>query len=298
MEKNLIILVAFFILFFTALSTNSTSVCEGESSLLDNLTVSFFCINDNLICPYEAAINGWSVGPDDQYTNILGLHIIYKSWMLKIDNIFITSRLNGYRFDLLKTSLAYTFLLPFAACKAELGVINKGNFGGEFIQNSWHKNVISYPVVELPYTDYASGVIAAGGLHLDLFSFFKDSMQIFGFGDLDLYFGTGPSTIQSGLELRFASQYVDMNSILGCEYHFLLSENLDSLMDNGFFGSIIFTLKPVSWFGITIGFGLFPVGDVNDDPNFKEKDYPVIPQIWYLLTFGKESPKIRDYPHP
>ena len=275
-----------------------SSFPEDGESFLDQFSLTVGQLNDNVPISYERATDGWSIGPDDQYTFSLLSHISYERFLLRSDFVAVTSRLLEYRFDYLDISLGYTHPFGFGSGDISLGMAGRGNFGAEAIQNFWHEAVIGYPPLVLPYLETKLGVHVGAGMTYDLLRLQDDLVVLRGFGDIDLYIASGPNKAAAGVNAFIKTSFLDVEAIIGFEYHFLLEPALDDLVKDGLFAAVICNIRPVRHFSSTLGFGLFPVQNVTDDPAFKAKEYPVIPQFWYLFTVGAASPKARNSPLP
>ncbi|MCX7025005.1 MAG: hypothetical protein NT080_10335 [Spirochaetes bacterium] len=255
-------------------------------------------LNDNLPCPYEAAVDGWSVGPDDQYSFMLAAHIDAFPWSFRIDDIAVTSRAYAWRFDILKLSCGREFRLGPVDARAAIGFAVTGNAGGRFFQNAWHENLLEYPTVDFPYVESAFAPNAGLGVDYMVPVFPVDWLELTAFAEADLYAGFGPNAIRAGLDLVFERSVFRVEAIAGAGAHFFLPDRLDRVLANGFFGAALVTLRPSPAFGFSFGGGLFPVGTVDDDPAFRRKSYPAIPQFYYLATVGAGKPSPRDFPAP
>ncbi len=101
----------------------------------------------------------------------------------------------------------------------------------------------------------------------------------------DLYTGTGPNTAKIGLAGEYRWQGGTLEVDTGLESHFLLPDELRPLMGNGFFATAAINL--ITFYGLSFGFGfgVFPIGDVDDDPAFIAKDYAFQTQFLYRVSF-------------
>jgi hypothetical protein len=268
-----------------------------EPSLLSDFRLTFGQLNDNLICPYSAAVDGWSVGPDDQFTFSTVLHAKYREWGFAMDHLAVTSRLFGYRLDLLRLAAAYDFNLSPWLLRVSGGMIFQGNLGGQDMQNGWHQ-VIQYPPVTLPYREPGMAFYLGAGFKYTLFTLLKDSLLLDAFGDADLYTGVGPDFIRGGLDFFFRSPVFEAEVLAGLEGHFLLSDSLAPILNDGLIASCLLTVRPFPVFAMSFGLGVFPVKNVTDDPAFRPKDYPVTFQFYYLFTVGEKAPSIREFIYP
>jgi hypothetical protein len=260
------------------------------------LSIGYF--NDNLICGYEAAKDGWSVGPDDQFSFDFVAHLRTSTWSLNLDSIGVTSRLYHYRLDLLRLYAAYDFDFPAWSAWAAAGAIAQGDFGGQVMQNLTHEYIMLYPSLYLPYRASAFDAYAAARAEVILLTGFKGDLALKAYADAELYTGTGPDELSAGANAAYLSDRIDAEAEAGLEYHFLLPETLKALMGNGFFAAGLLTFKPSKYVGFSGGFGAFPIGSVDDDPAFKPMAYTMATKFVFLVTMGERSPVLREFMFP
>lgn len=135
---------------------------DGDARFLDGLRITFGQLNDNLPCPYSWGIAGWSIGPDDQYTSQSVVHAAWREWSLAADDVFVTSRLFGYRLDILRLAASRIFDLKPFFLRASAGLALQGHFAGQELQNAWHRYVVLYPELDLPYQCQDAAFYAGG----------------------------------------------------------------------------------------------------------------------------------------
>lgn len=105
-----------------------------------------------------------SPGSDDGYTGSFVGGVQVHSWRLAAAYDMLTERPALRRADQITAALSYTFLASDITAQAGLGARWTGNFGGQLLQNEWHR-FASANHVELSYDDSAWRPLAvAGGL--------------------------------------------------------------------------------------------------------------------------------------
>jgi len=276
----------------------ATASLQAEDASLTSWRVTLGVLNDNIPIPYSWAIEGWSLGPDDQYTFQCVAHARYGNWGLDLDDTSVTSRLYDYRFDVLRILASYDFSIGGCDIRPQAGIAIKGNCGGELLQNLWHRYVVIYPDVGIPYLDPAAALFLGMDFSFPIIGFPSIGLALDGFADLDAYTGAGATTLTTGLELSLRGRRVELELVAGADCHTLLPDDLEPLMGDGFSAACLFTFKPCTWINMSLGVGVYPVGDVTDDVAFKPKDYPVTAQTFYLVTFGERTPRLREFVLP
>jgi hypothetical protein len=269
----------------SALGAEEFSACLGQ-------------LNDNIPCPYSWGVDGWSIGPDDQYTSQSIIHASLGDWTLDLDDTFVTSRLYGYRLDLLRIAAGRIFSLSRFTLRPTAGLVLQGNYLGETIQNLWHEYVVLYPLVHLPYRESDAALYLGCEADYRAWELPALGLSLRGFADIDLYTGCGANGIMGGLEFLYEGPRFEAEAAAGAHGRFLLPQDLSPLMASGFIAAGLMTWKPVPGLGLSFGIGAFPVGSVTDDPAFKPKEYPVTSQLFFLLTIGKRMPRIREFVLP
>jgi hypothetical protein len=270
----------------------------AEDSPKPSWRVTLGQLNDNIPIPYSWAIPGWSIGPDDQYTCQSVLHARYGAWGFDVDDTVVTSRLYDYRFDILRVAASCAFSFPGGALRPSLGFALGGNYSGAAMQNAWHRYVVIYPELDIPYIDLGAALYLGLDADYAILSLPSVGLALGGYADIELYTGVGASSLTSGFELTFEGTRFEADAIAGVDCHAFLPDALAPLLENGLAAAGLFTWKPSRIFNMSLGIGVFPVGDVTDDPAFLPREYPVTAQIFYLFTLGEKAPRIREFVLP
>lgn len=263
--------------------------------LFEDLAVSFGIFNDNILCPYEAAKQGWSWGPDDQFSFGGTLKGSYRRFITGIDYAGITSRLLLYRFDYVKIALLYSMpLYQIGFCTFGGGFLFTGDAGGEGIQNGFH-DFISYPHVNLPYSENRFSGLLRGGIAIDIYRNIQWKFLLQGYADGEVFITRGPHHLRTGLDCYYSFCIIDIEALAGYNCYTLLPDSLASIVKSGLYGGILFTFRITSYFNFSLGAGIFPVKNAADDPEFIKKEYSSIPQVWILFGYGEKGISIREF---
>lgn len=287
------------ILLIIILVVSSSFILNGEETiespyLSEELIISFGIFNDNLLCTYEAAREGYSWGPDDIFSFGGDLRGIYKKFMFGIDYIGVTSRKLLYRFDFIKITTLYSIPL------AELGFYTLGGgflytgWGpGEAIQNKFH-DIISYPHVNVPFLENRLSGLIRGGISLDFFKMKDIGIVCRFYNDEEVFIPEGPHQGKMGVSCMYSSSVVDIEALGGIHQFFLLPDYFDQLLRSGIYGGIALTAKISSVFAFTVFVGGIGIKNATDDPSFIDIQYPYMPLIRILFSYGKSSIPIRE----
>ena len=292
-ESRMLICMMLFNLLFRTNEIIAQSV--NTTDFKPSLTLGI--LNDNLPCSYEAAMKGWSAGPDDQYTFTLFSQMELESWFFRVSDNAVTSRVKSWRFDMLKISAGKRFKYGFAGLTPYAGILLSGNYGGEVMQNKVHV-IAGYPEVEFPYMDYTYSANFGLNSEIELPLFPVEQIHVSTFFDIDAYLGFGPNMLRLGLETVFEIPFVSAELVSGISTRFFLPEKLDFLLKSGLFSFLLITMKPIKDFKISLGAGVFPVGTVDDDLIFFQINYKVMPQFCLMMTFGENHLSSRAFPFP
>ncbi len=263
----------------------------------DAVSVAVGLVNDNLPCPYGAAVDGWSVGPDDQYTYTMTGRFAYGPWFGMVDDLVVTSRAEGWRFDVLRVAAGREFARDALRVRVRAGVALVGNYGGGFFQNALHAGVIGYPTVDFPYVERGFAANVGCGIGYAIPDLPLEGLSLEPFVDLDAYVGFGPCQARVGLDGAFESGWFRIEACAGVGFHAFLPDRLDYLLEDGPFAALLATVGPPDGLRFAFGAGLFPVGSVADDPAFRAKDYRATPQFYYLFAYGA-APGLRSFIAP
>lgn len=146
-------------LFVVCISANCLPVLCASST---DSQISFGYKNDNFITKrtFEPVLN---VGKDDNITAGFWIDYIFnfngRTWLFNVHNDVITNKPGNYRTDLLSVFLTTHGIFNVRHASLGVGLITRGNYGGDFIQSTYHR-IADITQVKLPYLkDNSTGII-------------------------------------------------------------------------------------------------------------------------------------------
>lgn len=255
---------------------------------------SFGIINDNLLTPYEWAQQGLSAGPDDFLTNsfFLDMHINQFQFTCKLATI--TSRQNEYRYDLLIPGASWEIPIGDLTITPGAGIIFSGNFGGAWVQNTWH-NMIGYPQLLTETENFVNQDKWAleGRLSLN----YRIQDLLWNGNELNLQTTVHisgdllPCYIEGGVSLPLTWQPCGINThfefLLGGRAVFNEVDYYSDFFTSSFFGGILGSITIYQDLAFNFGFALQAGTEtMTDDPAFNTNhEYSVFPQFWWVLSY-------------
>lgn len=230
-----------------------------------------------------------NLGSDDNVTASFWLQISRKCredwWFLDIYHNILTHKDANYRVDLLTARISCENLTAWGPLKLGGGVISAGNFGGESIQN-WYHRIRGLPALKLPYKRY-------GDVNLIVYLNFKPRLwearclKINGYASNSLRTGIGPGNYQTGLQFNCFTNTLKDKGLLhlqvgtGYIHYYLEGKYLSPLFDHGF-----------TW-GTLLSLGI--IGKINSSVWFTSNQYGLKqPHFGFSLTLGWDGTRMSD----
>ena len=175
--------------------------CHSKDKLNYQLSLAYWNDNFLTIRNFEPWLN---VGKDDNVTASFWLQVAFESnsrwYLLNIYQSILTKKKMNYRTDLL--SIFSTVEQQFSRYEVTigLGLIARGNYGGEFIQTSYH-DLRNFTPVDLPYKGNNSlGLLLLTETEYGIIE--KNKVRLSGFVSNYLRTGPGPGSLKTGLKLN------------------------------------------------------------------------------------------------
>jgi len=199
------------------LTSNAVEETDRSAAFkdLENYQVTFEYVNDNFITRryFEPILN---VGKDDNVTASFWLQIALETdlrwWMLNIYQTTITNKSEGYRTDLLSIYPSIEQRFKNSQVTLGAGLIARGNFGGEYIQSTYHR-IAEITPVELAYTgNNTIGLILLTGYEYRLHESERSILGCFLWNSLKG--GPGPSSFRTGTKFDLISRRLLRNSTI------------------------------------------------------------------------------------
>ncbi|MCF7811902.1 hypothetical protein K9N50_13060 [bacterium] len=213
---------------------------------LENYQVTFEYVNDNFIATtnFEPILN---FGKDDNVTASFLLQIALETearWlMLNIYQTIITNKQEGYRTDLLSVYPSIEQKFGNGQLTLGAGLIARGNYGGEFIQSTYHR-IVHLDPVELPYIggNRFGFILLTGyeyrlneGEYSILGCFLRNSLKV----------GSGPSSLRTGVKLDLLNRNLIHNCILqlqvntGYLFTYVSDRYISPIFDSGNYQALL-----------------------------------------------------------
>ncbi|MCF7824621.1 MAG: hypothetical protein K9N35_10675 [Candidatus Marinimicrobia bacterium] len=252
-------------------------------------------INDNYTGTREMGIDGYYIGPDDFLTVSYFLRANTGHWRFALVDNTLTSRKFRFRYDLIQVSAARSYMYRNIDLQPRFGIVLKGQYGGESIQN-WFHRVRDLPEVFLPYSDSGLAVIFAG-----LGSSRRETVcirpgSITAALELRLLTGVLPSrlTPMLGYQTAFWNQRVQLESLVGCRVYLNEVDQFSEFIRPGIFFGFNLKTRIYKDFYFDYGLSFFPAQNLQNDPLYMDKRHTYLPQISMVLSWNTSNSKLVD----
>ena len=249
-------------------------------------------INDNWTGAVENGIAGRYMGPDDFLT--FGLFALARLERFDLDLRYqiVTSRKLGWRYDLLHSGLGWRIQRGHWEAVPRLGVLLRGNWGGESVQNAFHRWK-SLPEVDLPYTEGGFAPTLGGRLDYRALLAARPALSWRAGVECELPLGIKPLSLSASLGGQAACRCALLELDGGWRQYLNEVENYSELVRSGWFGGFRVTFR---FRGAAGGGGIswFRARNLENDPLFAEKDWNWSPQIWMGGGLRADAFSLRD----
>jgi len=286
------------VLLYSALLMGSmfinSAFCNSTSSTTTPPKLIFGVINDNYTGSLERGEKGNYLGPDDFLTLSFFLRMDSQNWGTALVYNTLTSRKFEYRYDLLLATLTRTFHYKSITVEPGLGVVWKGDFGGDDIQNWYHRGR-GLPELFVPYRQGGIGAV------ISTMNSWQKETNIIRSGlltsalELRLTSGIVPSRISPMIAYQtdFREQRIQLEVLLGARFYLNEVNDYSQLIRSGVFMG--FNLKTRIYKEVYLDYGMtfLPVQNLENDPLYANKSHNYIPQI--IVVFSWNSPWYRIY---
>ena len=244
-------------------------------------------INDNNTGNVERGKKGLYLGPDDFLTVSIFFRLHLDAWRLALTYNDVTSRKEQYRYDLIFGGLSKRFERNGLEVKPELGLVWKGNCGGDDLQNGFHR-MKDLPELFVPYCDGGLAAFAAAMISrpVELSRPFEgiltSSMEIRLISDLV------PSrlTPMLGYQAEVWPGRLQVEMVAGARLYVNEIEEYSHMVRSGAFAAVNAKLRVYQNFYFDTGIALFPAQNLENDPIYKDKDHNYLPQITMVFSWN------------
>jgi hypothetical protein len=248
--------------------------------------------NDNYTGTTANGIAGRYIGADDFLT--FGLFALGRLERFDLDLRYqiVTSRRFGWRYDLLHAGLGYCFQRGHWVAVPRVGVLLKGNWGGEAVQNGFHRHK-GLPEVDLSYTAGGFAPVLGGRLDYRASVAALPALTWRAGAECELPLGIKPLSVSASLGGQAACRYALLELHGGWRQYLNRMENYSELVRSGWFGGFRVTVR---FKGAAGGGGIswFPARNLDNDPLYADKDWSWSPQIWMAGGLRADAFSLRD----
>ncbi|MCE5252143.1 hypothetical protein LLG96_18230 [bacterium] len=204
--------------------------------------------NDNFIVPrlFGEKLNQ---GKDDFETASFWLQTAREKtgiwWFFDAYYNILTNKKGKYRTDLLTFRLSLEKEFSFGSLRLGTGIIASGNFGGETLQNGYHR-ISGTTHLSLPYAEKdRRGIIGLARYHHSLWR--TNAMRFNGYVSNSLRTSVGPCNVRTGLEMHVVTRPLKRAYVLhvqaqaGYFHYYRTGRYMSPLFREGFMWGMLFS---------------------------------------------------------
>ena len=281
-------------------------VCISSFLTFAEPSASFGWANDNLTNFSNLPLDGEFGGPDDKYTFASFLHYYEDDWKILLNYHVITDRVNNHRYDYLYLMYIRNYKKEKYSYSLGAGLEGTGNLGGEYLQNSFHRS-IGVDELDIPYTGFVPGLIGKAELEYYLLNYFENKISLNFYSALKISTTRVTKKITAALPFTISAYPVTLQLFPGHDFHFSLVE--ECVSGNSFFYKTALSVPVMKKVMFTFGFSRNIIYSCPGTDNLavynkftktldENQDILTIPQYYFVFSYGKKIPEIRDLPLP
>lgn len=253
-------------------------------------------INDNNTGNVERGKKGLYIGPDDFLTVSIFFRAHMDDWRLALTYNNVTSRQKNYRYDLIFGGLSKRYEKNGIEIKPELGLIWKGDCGGDDLQNWFHRGK-DLPELFVPYCEGGMAALAAAtisrslDLSLPFEAILTSAMEVRLISDLV------PSrlTPMLGYQAEVWTDRLQLEMLGGARLYINEINEYSHMVRSGVFAAVNAKFSVYQNFYFDTGIALFPAQNLENDPIYKDKDHSYIPQITMVFSWNSNWYGLYNY---
>ncbi len=261
----------------------------AEQELELPLQAAFFYLNDNYIATWWPDYNDQYFGADDFLTVSFLSRLYWNDWKLSVNYSAVTLRKFNLRYDLLSSTLTKKISYSNYNIYGGVGIIYKGNLGGQDIQNGVHK-LGNVKLVEMPYSTQsglayiiqfmAETISTAHLIEKDRFLPFIE-IRI-----LNKYI---PSRYTAGIRYQWLFYKLFQIELLTAYRGYLNSEKeFSSMVRPGFMHAIDLKINFYRNYFIDVGFSVVPTKNILSDTIYSPYKNDFLPQAWISFSWDTQ----------
>jgi hypothetical protein len=248
--------------------------------------------NDNWTGTVANGIAGRYLGADDFLT--FGLFALGRLDRFDLDLHYqiVTSRRFSWRYDLIHAGLGYCFQRGHWMALPRVGVLFKGNWGGESLQNGIHR-LKDLPEVDLPYTEGGFAPSLGGRLEYRGLIAGKAALSWRASAECELPLAIKPLWVSASLGGQAACRFALLELDGGWRQYLNHASHYSELVRSGWFGGFRVMLR---FKGVAAGGGLsfFPARNLDNDPLYADQNWDWSPQFWRGVGLKADAFSLRD----
>ena len=273
------------------------SVLPGKSINEErDLKLFLAVINDNFTGTMERGQKGQYIGPDDFLTVsiVFKAHIQDWRWATTYNNI--TSRKFEYRYDLIFNGLSKRYDLLGLVVRPELGLVWKGNCGGEKLQNWWHRGR-DLPELFVPYRKGGMAAFAAAMITRPTQLSRLGEGVLTSAAEVKLISGLVPSRMSPmlGYQVALWQDRLQLETLVGARLYFNEIVDYSNLIRSGTFFGFNAKFRVYTDFYIDYGMTFFPAQNLENEPLYKDSEHNLVPQINVVFSWNSAWYRLYDY---
>ena len=271
---------------FPSISHTKTETSLGLNKVND-FKVFLAVINDNNTGNVERGKKGLYIGPDDFLTVSIFLRVHLDDWRLALTYNNVTSRKEEYRYDLIFGGLSKQYEKNGVVVKPELGMVWKGNCGGDELQNWFHRGK-DLPELFVPYCEGGMAAFAAATVSRPI-KLSRPFEGILTSGlEVRLISDVVPSRISPmlGYQINIWPDRLQLEMLAGVRLYINEIDEYSNMIRSGAFAAVNAKFRVYQNFYFDSGIAMFPAQNLENDPIYKDKDHRYIPQITLVFSWN------------
>ena len=295
------VVLLFFLSSHLFANSDSKKGDAGETSVISSETQDFSfsiaLVNDNYSAKWKDGYTNNYLGADDFLTASYLLRFYWHDWRISLNQNTVTSRLFDFRYDLLDLNVAKSFNLEGLSIRPFLGIIFKGDFGGEDIQNSWHR-LRDIKKVDLPYSREKGSAFSAGAFfsaeRKNLFlpqDKYGINLEVQLFSD----YKASRATPMVNYKTNIWQKRIFGELLIGGRIYLNETDQYSEMVRAGLLTAIGLKFRFTDNFFIDSGISFQPSRNLKEDPKYGNSKFNYLPQFWLAISYNSFWKSIYEY---
>jgi hypothetical protein len=271
------------------------SRAQVKSTMEQNTRIHFGFFNDNYTGDMKHGVSGRYFGPDDFLTFTLYGEVEKGPWQSSLVYNMITSRVGQFRSDHITSHFSRLFSMGEFEIHPGLGLVLRGNFEGQKLQN-WFHEITHVPPLSLPYTKVGAGLIFSTTIQSWIMSQPAQYGEILATLELRVATAIVPSRVTPLLtyQSKWFWQRVRIGVRGGARIYLNETDSYSFMVRQGPIGGINIEGRILDHLSIWFGVTMFPGKNLGVDPAYKYKEYNYLPQICTTISWNIGDKPIQE----